>query len=122
MSTLRNRVQLIGNIGKNPEIVTLENGKKLAKFSLATNESYKTKSGERVTDTQWHNLIAWGSTASIIEKYCSKGQEIAIEGKLSHTNYQKEGVTHYKTDIVVNVVQLLSKGTPTHETTLSSPN
>jgi single-strand DNA-binding protein len=109
MSTLRNRVQLIGNIGKNPEIVTLESGKKLAKFSLATNESYKTKTGERVTDTQWHNLIAWGPTATIIEKYCTKGQEIAIEGKLNHTTYEKEGVKHYKTDIVVNVVQLLSK-------------
>ena len=69
MSTLRNKVQLIGNLGNTPEIITLESGKKFAKFSLATNENYKNAKGEKVTDTQWHNIVAWNKTAEIIEKY-----------------------------------------------------
>ena len=69
MNTLRNKVQLIGNLGQNPEVKELTGGKKVAKFSLATNETYRNKAGEKVTDTQWHNLVAWGKTAEIIEKY-----------------------------------------------------
>ena len=80
MSTIRNKVQLIGNVGREPEIVNLESGKKLAKFSVATNENYKNASGERVTDTQWHNIVAWGKTAELIEKYVNKGKEVGIEG------------------------------------------
>ena len=92
MSTLRNKVQLIGNLGKDPEIITLENGSKLAKFSLATNENYKDKNGEKQSKTEWHNLIAWNKTAELIEKYVTKGKEIAIEGKLSNKSYEdKEG-------------------------------
>lgn len=92
MNTLRNKVQLIGNLGNNPEIITLESGKKLAKFSIATNESYKNAMGEKVTDTQWHNVIAWNKTAEIIEKYVTIGNEIAIEGKLTSRSYEsKEG-------------------------------
>ena len=87
MNTLRNKVQLIGNLGNDPEIITLESGKKLAKFSIATNESYKNATGEKVTDTQWHNIIAWNKTAEIIEKYVTKGNEIAIEGKLTSRSY-----------------------------------
>ena len=83
MNTLRNKVQLIGNLGNDPEIVNLESGKLLAKFSIATNESYKNAEGEKVTDTQWHNVVAWGKTAEIVEKYVTKGKEIAIEGKLT---------------------------------------
>ena len=75
MSSLRNKVQLIGNLGNDPEILNLETGSKLAKFSIATNESYKNKNGERVTDTQWHNVVAWGKTAEIIENYVTKGKE-----------------------------------------------
>ena len=71
MNTLRNKVQLIGNLGNDPEIITLESGKKLAKFSIATNESYKNSLGEKITDTQWHNVVAWNKTAEIIEKYLS---------------------------------------------------
>ena len=92
MNTLRNKVQLIGNLGNNPEIITLESGKKLAKFSIATNESYKNSLGEKITDTQWHNVVAWNKTAEIIEKYVTKGNEIAIEGKLTSRSYEgKEG-------------------------------
>ena len=107
MSTLRNKVQLIGNLGNNPEIITLESGKKLAKFSIATNESYKNAQGEKITDTQWHNLVAWGKTAEIVEKYVTKGNEIAIEGKLTSRNYDdKEGNKRYITEVVVNELVL----------------
>ncbi|MFT5878866.1 MAG: single-strand DNA-binding protein [Salibacteraceae bacterium] len=107
MSTLKNKVQLIGRLGQNPEIVNLDDGKKLAKFSIATNESYKNAKGEKVENTQWHNVIAWGPTAGIIEKYVTKGQEIAIEGKLNNKKFDdKNGVTHYNTEIVVNEVHM----------------
>ena len=108
MNTLRNKVQLIGNLGNDPEIITLESGKKLAKFSIATNESYKNAMGEKVTDTQWHNIIAWNKTAEIIEKYVTKGNEIAIEGKLTSRSYEsKEGEKKYITEVVCNELFML---------------
>lgn len=108
MSSLRNRVQLIGNPGKQPEIKSLENGNKLARFSLATNESYKNAKGERVTDTQWHSIVAWGKTADLIEKYVEKGKEVALEGKLVTRNYKAEsGETRYVTEVVVDEITLL---------------
>ena len=103
MSTLRNKVQLIGNLGNNPEIITLESGKKLAKFSIATNESYKNAQGEKVQNTQWHNIVAWNKTAEIVEKYLEKGKEIAIEGKLTSRSYDdKDGNKRYITEVVCN--------------------
>tara|TARA_B100000809_G_C15120884_1_gene524255 strand:+ start:597 stop:935 length:339 start_codon:yes stop_codon:yes gene_type:complete len=108
MNNLKNRVQLIGNLGMNPEIKTLESGKKLAKFSIATNESYKNAKGEKIEDTQWHNLIAWGKTADIVEQYLQKGNEVAIEGKLSNSSYDdKDGNKRYVTEIVVNELLML---------------
>jgi single-strand DNA-binding protein len=108
MSTLRNKVQLIGNLGNNPEIITLESGKKLAKFSIATNETYKNAKGEKVTDTQWHNVVAWEKTAEIVEKYLEKGKEVAIEGKLTSRSYDdKDGVKRYVTEIIVSEMLLL---------------
>jgi single-strand DNA-binding protein len=108
MNALRNKVQLIGNLGNDPEIITLESGKKLAKFSIATNETYKNQQGERITDTQWHNVVAWGKTADIIEQYVTKGKEVAIEGKLSHRSYDdKEGNKRYFTEVVCNELLLL---------------
>ncbi|TXD81123.1 single-stranded DNA-binding protein [Subsaximicrobium wynnwilliamsii] len=108
MSTLRNKVQLIGNLGNDPEIVKLESGKTLAKFSIATNESYKNAKGELVKDTQWHNVVAWGKTAEVIEKYLTKGKEIAIEGKLTSRSYDdKEGVKRYITEVVCNEMVML---------------
>ena len=110
MNTLRNKVQLIGNLGNDPEIITLDSGKKLAKFSIATNESYKNQEGERVTDTQWHNVIAWGKTAEIIETYVTKGKEVAIEGKLSHRSFDdKEGNKRYTTEVVCTELLMLGK-------------
>ena len=108
MNTLRNKVQLIGNLGNDPEIINLESGKTLAKFSIATNESYTNNKGEKVTDTQWHNIVAWGKTAQIIEKYVTKGKEVAIEGKLTSRSYEtKEGEKRYITEVVCNELMML---------------
>lgn len=106
--SLRNQVQLIGNLGNDPEIMKLENGKKLAKFSIATNDTYLNKQGERVTDTEWHNVVAWGKTADIIEKYVGKGKEVVVKGKLTSRSYEtKEGEKRYTTEVVCEEVLLL---------------
>lgn len=110
MSALKNKVQLIGNLGNDPEIINLESGKMLAKFTIATNETYKNNKGEKVTDTQWHNVVAWGKTAEIIEKYVTKGKEVAIEGKLTSRTYEtKEGEKRYITEVVCNELLMLGK-------------
>ncbi|WBX73516.1 single-stranded DNA-binding protein [Tenacibaculum pacificus] len=103
MNKLKNKVQLIGNLGNDPEIITLESGKKLAKFSIATNESYKNSAGEKIVDTQWHNLIAWNRTAEIIEKYFTKGKEVMIEGRLTSRSYENAtGEKRYVTEVIVS--------------------
>lgn len=110
MNSLRNKVQLIGNLGNDPEVVLLESGSKLAKFSIATNETYKNAEGEKVTDTQWHNVVAWGKTAEIAENYLTKGKEVAIEGKLVNRSYEtKEGEKRYVTEIKCNELLMLGK-------------
>jgi single-strand DNA-binding protein len=108
MYSLRNKVQLIGNLGKNPDIKTTDSGKKLVKLSVATNEMFTNSKGEKVKETQWHNLVAWGKMADVAEKYLSKGSEIAIEGKLITKDYvDKEGNKKYSTEIQVNELLLL---------------
>ena len=110
MNALRNKVQLIGNLGQDPEIVNLDNGRKLAKFALATNETYRNKNGEKVTDTQWHNIVAWGKIADIVENYLNKGKQVAIEGKLTHRSYEtKEGEKRYITEVRCNELLMLGK-------------
>ena len=110
MNTLRNKVQLIGNLGQDPEIINLESGKKLARFTLATNESYKNTNGEKITDTQWHQIVAWGKTADIIEKYVVKGKEVAIDGKLTTRTWQdKDGMKRYTTEVVCKELLMLGK-------------
>ncbi|MES2763416.1 MAG: single-stranded DNA-binding protein [Bacteroidota bacterium] len=110
MNTLRNRVQLIGNLGTAPEIKTLEGGKKMAKLNIATNESYKNQKGEWVKDTTWHNVTAWGNNAEAAEKFLQKGSEIAIEGKLKNRTYtDKEGIKRFVTDIEVSEFLMLGK-------------
>jgi len=112
MLSLRNRVQLIGNLGNDPEIKELDAGKKLARFSIATNDSYKNADGEKITSTQWHNIVAWDSNASIAERFLKKGREVAIEGRLTHRSYDdKDGGTKYITEIIVTEILLLSNGT-----------
>ncbi|TCL67819.1 single-strand DNA-binding protein [Mariniflexile fucanivorans] len=108
MSTLKNKVQLIGNVGNEPEITNLESGKKVAKFSIATNEFYKNSNGEKEQNTQWHNVVAWGKIAEIVEKYVGKGKEVALEGKLTSRSYEtKEGEKRYVTEVVANEILLL---------------
>ena len=108
MSTLRNRVQLIGRVGNDPEVKSFEGGKKLATVSIATSESYKNEKGERVEQTEWHRVVAWGKTAEIIEQFVTKGREIAVDGKLTHRSYDdKDGVKRFMTEIVVNEIQLV---------------
>jgi len=110
MNALRNKVQLIGNLGNDPEMVNLEDGNKLAKFSIATNETFKNAKGEKVTDTQWHNVVAWGKTAEIVENYLSKGNEVAVEGKLIHRSYEsKTGEKRYVTEVRCNELLMLGK-------------
>jgi single-strand DNA-binding protein len=108
MNNLRNSVRLIGNLGMDPEVKEVGNNKKIAKFSLATREVYKNEDGEKVTETQWHNLVAWGNQATLAEKYLKKGNEIAIEGKLTGRSYKdKEGVKRYITEIVVHEILMI---------------
>lgn len=108
MNTLRNKVQLIGFMGKDAEVKHLESGKTVASISLATSETYKNAAGKKITDTQWHNLVAWGKVAEIIEQHTSKGSEIAVEGKLMNRSYEdKEGIKRYITEILISDVLLL---------------
>ena len=108
MSTLKNQVQLIGHVGQDPEIKSFEGEKKLASLSIATKDSYKNEKGEKVEETQWHRISAWGKTAEIIEKYVTKGKEIAVQGKLTHRSYDdKNGDKKYVTEVVVSELVLL---------------
>ena len=108
MYALKNKVQLIGNLGNAPEVRSTETGKKWVRFSMATKDVYRNSNGEKVTETQWHNIVAWGKVAEIAEKYLTKGSEIAIEGKLVSRSYNdKEGNKKYITEVSVNDVVLL---------------
>jgi len=110
MNAMKNTVQLIGNVGNDPEIKTFDGGRKLANLTIATNDSYKNDKGEKVEQTEWHKVVAWGKTAEIIEKYATKGLQIAVEGKLTHRSYDdKNGEKRYITEVVVNDVLLLGK-------------
>ncbi|SIN69381.1 single-stranded DNA-binding protein [Algoriphagus halophilus] len=108
MNTLRNRVQLIGRLGSKVEIKNLDGNKTIGKVFLATNEYYKNQKGERVEETTWHNLVAWGKQAELLDKYTDKGSEIAIEGKLSNRSYEdKEGNKRYVTEVIVQNILLM---------------
>ncbi len=109
MSSL-NKVQLIGRLGKEPDVRHLDSGVNVASFSIATSESYINKSGEKVEKTEWHNVVAWGKLAEIIEKWVTKGMLIYIEGKLKTRSWEKEGQKHYATEIFAENMQMLSKG------------
>lgn len=110
MNKLRNKVQLIGYLGKDPEITNFESGKVSARFSIATNDSYKNAQGEKITDTQWHNVLAWGKTAQVIEKYITKGKEVAIEGKLTSRSWEdKDGIKRYITEVICSELLMLGK-------------
>jgi single-strand DNA-binding protein len=109
MNALRNKVSLIGRLGAQPEVVTFDSGRTLARFSLATNESYRDKSGEWKENTQWHTITAWGKTAELVGKLLNKGQEVVVEGKLINNSYEtKDGEKRYGTNIEINEFLMLS--------------
>jgi single-strand DNA-binding protein len=110
MNAMKNRVQLIGNVGNEPEIKTFDGGKKLASLTIATHDTYRNDKGDKVEQTEWHKVTAWGKTADIIEKYVTKGKEVAIEGKLTHRSYEdKNGEKRYITEVIVNEILLMGK-------------
>lgn len=108
MKNLRNSVQLIGRLGQDPEVRDLTSGKKLTTFSIATSDTYKNSDGEKVEDTQWHNIIAWGKVGEIASEYLKKGAEVCLEGKLIHRSYEnKTGEKRYVTEINLNEMVML---------------
>ncbi len=107
---MKNQVSLIGRVGQDPEIKVLDNGVKMAKFSLATNDYYLTRDGERKEQTQWHNIVAWGKNAEVVERYVTKGRLLGVEGKLEYRQYEnKDGRKLYFTEIRANDLLLLDK-------------
>jgi len=108
MKSLRNSVHLIGNLGMDPEVKEVAKDRKMARFSLATSDSYRNEKGEKITETQWHNLVIWGALAEVAEKYLKKGKQIAVEGKLENRSYDdKDGNRKYYTQISVNDLVML---------------
>lgn len=107
---LNNKVQLLGHLGNNPEIRTLDNGNKMARMSIATYEPYKDAQGKKVDKTQWHNVVAWSTQAEYAEKHLAKGKQIMIEGTLRHNSYtDKDGQKRYTTDVHVSNFMLIDK-------------
>lgn len=110
MSNLRNSVRLMGFLGNDPEVKTIGEKKKMARVSIATNDSYKNDKGEKIEETQWHNLVLWDRLANLAESYLHKGSEVCIEGKLNSRSYvDKEGTKRYITEVIVHDVQMLGK-------------
>lgn len=108
MKNLTNTVQLIGRLGNDPQIKTFESGKSMATFSLATNETYTNNKGEKVDDTQWHNVVVWGNKVQIVEQYLLKGKQVAVSGKLVNRSYEnKEGEKRYITEVQMNEMLML---------------
>ena len=110
MKSVRNSVQLIGNLGMDPEVKEVSNGNKMARFSMATSENYRNQKGEKITETQWHNIIIWGKLAEVAEKYLKKGKQIAVEGKLETNSYEdKDGNRKFFTQVKVNDLLMLGQ-------------
>ena len=108
MITLKNNVRLTGNLGFDPEVREIAKGRKVARMSVATNESYRNANGEYVTDTQWHTVVAWGQTAEQVERLLRKGSPVNLEGRLVHRSYEaKDGIKRYVTEVVMNGFQVL---------------
>jgi single-strand DNA-binding protein len=108
MNNIRNRVQLIGRLGGDPEVKSFESNKKIAKLNIATNDSYQNAKGERVETTEWHNVVAWNKLAERAEEYLLKGMEVMVEGKLTHRQYtDKEGTKRYITEVEATDIVLM---------------
>lgn len=104
-----NKVILVGNVGRDPETKHLDKGVAVSNFSLATTENYTSKTGEKVSTTEWHNIVAWRGLAEVVEKYVKKGSQLYIEGRLRTRTYEKDGIKHYATEIFANSIELLGK-------------
>lgn len=119
-----NKAILIGNLGRDPEVRLIDNDRKVAKFSIATTESWKDKTtGERVDKTEWHNIVLWRGLADIAENYLKKGDKVYIEGKIRTRSYEKDGVTKYFTEIVGdNMIMLSPKGAGMSGTSVEDTN
>ncbi len=119
-----NKVILVGNVGKDPEVRHLDSGVAVANFPLATSESYLAKNGERVTTTEWHNIVLWRGLAEVAEKYVTKGRQLYIEGRIRTRSYDdKDGVKKYVTEIYGDVMQMLgSKDSQQGSSSPSSQN
>ena len=108
MNKIQNHVKLIGHLGSDPEIKTLDSGRKVANFRIATNGYYKNVKGERVEETQWHSIVLWGKLAEIAEEQLEKGKKVAVEGKLTHRSYEaKDGEKRYVTEIIGDELLML---------------
>ena len=108
MNKIQNHVKLIGHLGSDPEIKTLDSGRKVANFRIATNGYYKNAKGERVEETQWHSIVLWGKPAEIAEEHLEKGKKVAVEGKLTHRSYEtKDGEKRYVTEIIADELLML---------------
>ncbi len=111
MSTMKNRVTLIGNLGQDPEVKTIETGKKVVHFTLATQDGFKNAEGQKVSEATWHNIVAWNGLADTAGKFLKKGSEVAVEGRIVYRSYEdKKGVTKNITEIVLNDICLLRNG------------
>ena len=118
-----NKVILLGNLGKDPEVRRLDDGRGVANFSLATSETYKNKSGEKVTNTEWHNIVLWSPLADIAESYLKKGSQVYIEGKISNRSYEdKDGVKKYISEVVGREITLLGKPPEQQENAQNNPS
>lgn len=110
MNTIRNTVQLIGNLGKDVDLRNFDSGSTKAAFTIATNEFYKNKQGEKVEETQWHNIVAWGRLAENMKNMLNKGNQVLVKGKLVSRSYEdKDGVTRYITEVVANEFATFAK-------------
>lgn len=117
-----NKVILLGNVGHTPKIGTFEGGNMWAKFSMATSCIYKNKEGEKITDTEWHNCVAYGKICEVISKYVSKGKQLAVIGKLRTRSYERGGVKKYITEIIINDLTLLGGGNDNRQSAPPPPD
>ncbi|MBK7713478.1 MAG: single-stranded DNA-binding protein [Bacteroidales bacterium] len=111
MSSLKNRAILIGHLGQDPETKTIDNGKKVTRFTLATDENFKNAEGQKISEATWHNIVAWNGLAEVADKYLKKGKQVAVEGRIAYRSYEdKKGVMKYITEIVLDELVMLGSG------------
>ena len=121
MITLTNNVNLIGNLGKDVQITTFSTGGKKASFSLATQEKFKNQKGEPISNTTWHNIIAWGKNAELMGKVLAKGTKVMVKGSLANRSYEKDGIKHYVTEVIVHEFVRMMEASKEKEVAVVTP-